>query len=211
MNTQPEFGQPLKQPFLRKLHIMHSPTQSVSAMSDQNSAVEHQIRPEELMEELGIKKDAYYAYLKHLGIKSEKDSGGNAWLSQEQANLVRALRSHVKETGKMEGFTNSGGLTIAKGNLLDLPSQPGNQEGDRYGDEQVNDLIRAAANLKGQELVMPELIVRELANRMTVEDMPADIREKVEAVRESVVPKVQPAQVADQVLSQWREQRKQQA
>ena len=50
------------------------------AMTDQNSAVEHQIRPNALMEELGIKKDAYYAYLKHLGFKAEKDSDGKAFL-----------------------------------------------------------------------------------------------------------------------------------
>ena len=74
-------------------------------MSQPNSVVESQIRPNDLMEELGIKKDAYYAYLKHLGIKAEKDSEGKAYLTEEQANGVRALRSHVKNGGKIEEFS----------------------------------------------------------------------------------------------------------
>jgi hypothetical protein len=76
-------------------------------MSDPNSATLNPIRPDDLMSELGIKKDAYYAYLKHLGIKASKDAEGRSYLTDEQANIIRALRSHVEKTGKIEGFPNS--------------------------------------------------------------------------------------------------------
>jgi len=60
-------------------------------MSEQNSM----IRPEELMEELGIKKDTYYGDLNYLKIKAAKDYNGKAYLTNEQANLVRELRSYT--------------------------------------------------------------------------------------------------------------------
>jgi hypothetical protein len=173
-------------------------------MDTQNSVVEHQIRPDDLMAELGIKKDAYYAYLKHLGLKAEKDSNGNAYLTEEQANAVRALRSHVQNTGKMDGFLNSNGeLAIAEdGNLLNA-TPPAEQPKEQM-DEQFEELIRAAAELKGQQLVMPQLVVRELAARMTYDDLPEDIKAKVQTVKETANPKYQPAKLATDLLDQWR-------
>jgi len=179
-------------------------------MDSQNSVVEQQIRPDDLMGELGIKKDAYYAYLKYLNLKAEKDLNGNAFLTEVQANLVRALRSHVQETGKMEGFLNSNGeLAVSEGASLLDADIPMEEPGDRYGDDQLNDLIRAAAELKGQQLVMPQLVIRELAQRMTYEDLPEDIKAKVENVRESASPKYQPAQLATNLLNQWRDRQSQ--
>jgi hypothetical protein len=173
-------------------------------MDSQNSVVEQQIRPDDLMSELGIKKDAYYAYLKYLNLKAEKDSNGNAYLTEEQANLVRALRSHVQETGKMEGFVNSNGeLAIAEESSLLDATQTASDQVDI--DDQLDDLIRAAAELKGQQLVMPQLVVRELAARMTYDDLPTDIKAKVESVRESASPKFQPIHLAEKLLGQWRD------
>ncbi|MDX2242284.1 MAG: hypothetical protein NW224_16490 [Leptolyngbyaceae cyanobacterium bins.302] len=174
-------------------------------MDSQNSVVEHQIRPDDLMAELGIKKDAYYAYLKYLGLKAEKDSNGNAFLTDEQANAVRALRSHVQITGKMDGFLNSrGGLAVADTPSL-LDGSAAVEEPSPQLDDQLDDLIRAAAELKGQQLVMPQLVIRELANRMTYDDLPEDIKAKVETVREAASPKYQPAQLATDLLNRWRD------
>ncbi len=95
-------------------------------MSDQNSEVVYQIRPDDLMTELGIKKDTYYNYLKYLGLKAEKDHDGKAYLTDEQANAMRAMRLHVETTGKMEGFVNSNGeLAIAnEASLADAALRP---------------------------------------------------------------------------------------
>lgn len=173
-------------------------------MADQNSVVVPQIRPEALMDELNIKKDAYYAYLKHLNLKAEKDHDGKAYLTEEQANLVRALRSHVEQTGKMEGFVNSNGeLAIVSESLLET-AQASESQGDRL-DDQLDDLIRAAAELKGQQLVMPQLVIRELANRMSYEDLPSDVQQRVDRAREEITrPKAKPGELAEQLLSRWR-------
>ena len=81
-------------------------------MSESNSTVERQIRPTELQEQLGIKKDAYYAYLKHLGIRAEKDSG-KAFLTEIQADQIKKLRQHVVDGGKIEDFVMEESTALA--------------------------------------------------------------------------------------------------
>ena len=175
-------------------------------MTDQNSTVDYQIRPDDLMEELGIKKDAYYAYIKFLDIKIEK-ADGKAYLSQEQADLMRSLRSHVLETGEMKGFVNSNGGELATVESASLTEQTIQTQEIPIGqsDDELNQLIRAAAELKGQRLVTPQMVISALADRMTYEDLPDDVRAKVDAVKESTSPK-QPSQLAEQILNRWRNQ-----
>ena len=175
-------------------------------MTDQNSEIDYQIRPDDLMEELGIKKDAYYAYIKFLDIKIEK-ADGKAYLSQEQADLMRSLRSHVLETGKMEGFANSNGGELATVESANLTEQTIQTQEIPIGqsDDELNQLIRAAAELKGQRLVTPQMVISALADRMTYEDLPDDVRAKVDAVKESTSPKP-PSQLAEQILNRWRNQ-----
>ncbi len=180
-------------------------------MSDQNSGVSIQVRPDDLMSELNIGRDAYYTDLKFLSLTALKDGDGKAYLTEEQANAVRALRSHVSQTGKRDGFfDNNSAITVqAETSGLDEAAQPvqaATEEEAPIGD-QFEELIRAAAELKGQRLVTPELVIQELANRMTYEDLPADVQAKVDGVRAATSPKFQPVQLADQLLTQWRTQR----
>jgi hypothetical protein len=186
-------------------------------MSDPNSATLDPIRPDDLMGELGVKKDAYYEYLRHLGIKASKDKDGKAYLTEEQANLVRSLRSHVEKTGKIEGFPNSieSGLVYAE--PADLMGEAV-QQATQYSQHNINagdhpdleDLIRTAAELKGHQLVMGDLVTLELANRLTYADLPEDVKQKVDRVREAANPKLRTAQLAEDLLSQWRDQQSQQ-
>lgn len=178
-------------------------------MSDQNSAVDYQIRPDDLMEELGIKKDAYYSYVKFLSIKVEK-ADGKAFLSTEQANLIRALRSHVVETGEMKGFVIPNSEEVSNLNSSELAvSDAASIESVQPETEEVpiaddfDYLIRAAAELKGQQLVMPQLIMQALADKMTYEDLPEDVRQKVDSVRKATSPK-SPSLLADQLLQKHR-------
>ena len=182
-------------------------------MSDQNSATLDQIRPDDLMGELGIKKDAYYAYLKHLDIKASKDDEGKAYLTEEQASQVRALRSHVEKTGKIEGFPNSieSGLVWAEptdllGEAVQQATQHNQQNDDRLN---IGDIIRAAAELKGHQMVLPDLVKLELASRIGYADLPDDVREQVDRVREAANPKTRAAQLASDLLQQWRGQSQQ--
>lgn len=184
-------------------------------MTDPNSATLNPIRPDELMRELGIKKDAYYAYLKHLGIKASKDSDGKSYLTQEQANQIRALRSHVETTGKMEGFPNSNESSLVYAQSTDLLDAAIAQATQNTGTDSdgldLEDLIYEAAELKGQQLVMGDLIKLELANRLTYEDLPDAVKQKVDRVREAANPKYQPAHLAEQLLERWRSQQQTQA
>ena len=178
-------------------------------MTDQNSAVEHQIRPDEAMELLGIKKDAYYDLLKFLGIKTQKDKEGKAYLAKHQFDRLVELGSWIEQTGKMEGFThlNSALAPAQGGGLLDdeMPIEP---ETDPYAG-QMDDLIRAAAELKAHQIVMPELVIRELAGRMSYDDLPSDLKGKVDAVKEGSRPNFQPGAIAVNLLDQWRSQKAQ--
>lgn len=177
-------------------------------MSDNpNSVVESQVRPDELMAEFGIRKDTYYDDLKFLGIKAEKDGDGKAYLSEAQASRVRALRAHVVEAGKRDGFMDSALVEMPDADVsgVDSGAMVNGAESPSQGD--ASGLIRAAAELKAQQMIMPELVKLELAKSMSFEDFPEDLQQKVASVREAANPKSQAAQIADQVLNQWRQTR----
>lgn len=184
-------------------------------MSDQNSTVAHQIRPDALMDEIGIKKDAYYAYLKHLGIKAGKDSEGKAYLEEEQANLVRLLRSHVQDGGKIDEFSisnleESGDLVKAEETELAQESAaPCTEEPVAPGFD-VDELVRGAAELAGHRMTMAQQLMLNMANQMTYDDLPEDVKAKVDDLREATSPKHQNlSAIASQLLTKWRSQRSQ--
>jgi hypothetical protein len=169
------------------------------------------IRPDEAMDLLGVKKDGFYARLKHLGIKLDKDDDGKTYLSQDQFDQLEALGEHIKNTGKMEGFPDSNSaLTI-------------NQDGSLVGsavefgeipiDQPLDELMQQAGRLAARRITAPLHVVHAIADQMTYEDLPDNLRQEVDTVRHQVAnpPKFQAQPIADDLLSQWREQRSQQA
>jgi hypothetical protein len=189
-------------------------------MADQNSTENPQdstevviYRPEQVMELLGIKQQAYYNRINFLSLEVAKDNSRKAYLSQEQFDLMGRLDQHIKTAGTMDGFilgavVEAGGdLAIAgEGGLTgEEPPMQQTEEVQPGIDEQ---LIRMAAQLKAQQLAMTPEIIRSLAAQMTEEDLPEDLRVMVRGAREAIAPKMQPSQLASQMLSQWREQRK---
>lgn len=178
-------------------------------MSDQNSSADNIVRPEDLMAELDLKKSTYYDDLNYLNIKADKDENQRAYLTNDQANQVRALRSHVIKNGKRDGFVY-GGLTVSNNNQLVTNPDPDSiyiEAEEPTSNIDINALFRGAAQLKARELATPNLIMRELANRMTEDDLPEDLKEKVAIAREVANPKWTPGQLADNLLSQYRSQR----
>ncbi len=175
----------------------------------QNSVATDLIRPEKLMEELGIKKDAYYADLKFLNIKPVRDEEGKVWLTPEDAERIKHLRSYLDENGKRAGFSGivktESDSAIASNSSSELtqddiyvePEQPTEQF-------DVNGLMRGAAELKAREVAMPDLVKRAVADQMSEEDLPEDLKEKVNLAREAANPKFTPTEVASQLLNQWR-------
>ncbi|MDJ0617013.1 MAG: hypothetical protein QNJ63_09755 [Calothrix sp. MO_192.B10] len=203
-------------------------------MSARNSATQDRFTPDEIIQLLGIKKSAYYERLKFLGIKAHKDEGGKAYLDSEQVELLEKLESHVKATGKMEGFefspgedeeveteddsTEKGGKLAVKGSSKLAASTTSDEKPDSVIEQEIpqtqqdfsqgmEGIIRQAAEIKAQGLAMPDLVALQLSSQMTFEDLPADLKEKVTAVREAASPKMNPASVASNLLAQYRSSR----
>ncbi len=179
----------------------------------QNSAPNNSIRPDELMSELGIKKDAYYKDLNYLDINPEKDSEGKAYLTNEQANQIRALRSHVQITGKRNGFDNS---SIVKNNdSNEIVSNNNETEDDIYINREEptakidSTIVREAEELAARGMAMNDLIKIQLASQMSFDDLSPDLQEKVTIAREVANPKFTPAAIAQQLLAQHRSQKAQ--
>ena len=181
-------------------------------MTDRNSTVEHQMRPDELMAELSIKKQTYYNYLDHLGIKAGKDSKGRVYLTQDQADQVRALRSHVQDGGKIEEFSVSNlkanGLVKADETELAEESAAQTSEEQQIPGFEAEELVRGAAELAGHRMTMAQQLMLQMANQMTYDDLPDDVKAKVDGLREATNPKPQNlSAIATDLLSQWRQRR----
>ena len=177
-------------------------------MSDRNSVVVPQIRPEQAMEQLGLKRDAYYSDLKFLGIKAQKDSNGKSFLEEHEFQLLVALRKHVEATGKRDGFQVPGELaTMAAGDMANQQPEPIPTEVPQSEQFDMSDIIAEADVLAGNRMTMREQIVNAIANQMTFEDLSPTTQAKVQSVRAAVDPKIQPQKIAEAMLSQWRQQR----
>ena len=198
-------------------------------MTNQNSAPNNSIRPDELQAQLSIGKDTYYDDLKYLGIKAQKDSEGKAYLTFEQAEQVRALRSYVIEKGTRKGFVyekveheiNTGSSIIKTGESTIETSNNNAQTAVVHPEEDIyvsdinptdrmnlEDVFNNAQELAARNLAIPELLTVELANEMTYEDLSPELQEKVNIARDAANPKKhQPKVIAQSLLKQWRMQR----
>lgn len=179
-------------------------------MSDQNSSVGNIVRPDDLMAELELKKSTYYDDLKFLGITANKDENKKAYLTIDQANQVRALRSYVIKNGKRDGFTY-GELTISNNNELVTKSEPNDiyVEAEEPTAKINSDIVREAEELAARGMAMNDLIKIQLASQMSFDDLSPDLQEKVNIAREVANPKFTPAAIAQQLLAQHRSQKAQ--
>lgn len=180
----------------------------VIAMDTQNSVVVPQIRPEQAMEQLGIKKDAYYEDLKFLDLKAKRDSDGKSYLDEEQFQLLVALRQHVEATGKRDGFQVPGDLaTVAAGDMAAPEPEQIHTEAPKVEQFDIQAIMAEAAELAGSRMTMREQVVSAIAEQMTFEDLPESVQSRVQNLRASADPKGQPQKVAAALLSQWRQQK----
>lgn len=184
-------------------------------MNDQNSTPDNIVRPDDLMAELDIKKSTYYGDLEYLDIKASKDESRKSYLTFEQAEQIRALRSHVNQTGKREGF-ESVALVVSNNKEIATNSEANNaEENNIYVQKeeptaQINsDIVREAEELAARGMAMNDLIKLQLASQMSFDDLSPDLQEKVEIAREVANPKFTPADIATQLLNQHRQQKAQ--
>ncbi len=198
-------------------------------MTDRNSSLTDTIRPDELMVQLNLKKSTYYDDLKHLGITANKDDENKPYLTFEQAEQVRQLRSYVIENGTRQGFVyekvenenNTGSSIIKTGESTIEASNSSatntivHPEEDIYVSdinptEQVNldNVFNNAQEIAARNIAMPHLLAVELANNMGYEDLSPELQEKVNIARDAANPKkYQPKLIARDLLKQWRSQR----
>ncbi len=198
-------------------------------MSDQNSRPNNTISPDTLQNELSIKRATYYADLKHLGIIADKDEEGKPYLTFEQAEQVRQLRSHVNNYGTRKGFvyekvddenniirsivtTTNNSIETSHSNLT---SEITTTEEDIYVSdinptEQVNldNVFNTAQEIAARNIAIPHLLAVEIANNMKFEDLSPELQEKVRIAQDAANPKKhQPKLIARDLLKQWRSQR----
>ncbi|MBN8564248.1 MAG: hypothetical protein J0L70_27315 [Leptolyngbya sp. UWPOB_LEPTO1] len=190
-------------------------TDQNSATANQNSTTEMQYRPDEVQREFDIKSAQYYERLKFLGIKAHKDEKGKAYLDQSQFDRMKRLDQHIRETGEMDGFIDSEGGELAPVNSANLAAVEGSDlaepipavEEPTIENGLGKQIFRAAAELKASELAMIPQVVREVANRMTKDDLPEDLKAQVERTEEATRPNFHPSAIADKLLDQMRQNR----
>jgi len=151
--------------------------------------------PEEAMELLGIEKSQYYARLKKLGMKAKRD-GKILYLDEEQMQL---LRDYNQAENAIALIDDSPGLTLGSIPQIEEPA----------GDER-DDIMRQAAELRAQQLAMPDLIKLYLAAGMNESDLPADLREALAATRTAANPNIKKsaATIAQSMLQEYRSHQK---
>lgn len=164
--------------------------------------------PEEACEALGIKKSPYYQRLRFLNIKANKDDEG-LYLTEDQMKLMWDLHEHIKQTGKMEGFSGGGQLALVENSgaasALEVPLEP--ETFADADDGELDQIIWEAAELKKQQLARAALVKLHLAHQMTREDLPNEMKEELAAIEEAAnpaSPKQNPAAAASNLLAKYR-------
>ena len=165
-----------------------------------------------LLERWQISRPTLYDRLRHLDIQLMKASSNKGYLTDEQVKVMDELDSHIKKTGKMEGFKSSYLVKADDHNLAEssqeisqTPTEDIYVEPEQPTEQfEVNRLMRGAAELKAREIAMPDLVKRAVADQMNERDLPEDLQEKVNLAREAANPKFTPTEVASQLLNQWR-------
>ena len=166
------------------------------------------IYTESVLAELQVGKDTYYAYIKFLGITTQKDADRKAYITQEDLYLLQALRSHVADNGTRQGFKHpqNGDLIVRESNqiatqenAIEYP-QPEEPIAD---DDMAEQLFRAGAELKAKETALPHLVVRAVADQMGEEQLPEDLKDKVNNAREAANPKWNPGDLASNLINRY--------
>ena len=200
-------------------------------MTDQNSRPNNTISPDTLQNELSIKRATYYADLKHLGIIANKDDEGKPYLTFDEAEQVRQLRSYVSNYGTRKGFVYEkvddesnirSSIIKTEESIIETSNSSATStivhpEEDIYVTEQetnptnkvnLDSIINNAQELAARNLVMPELLAVELAENMGFDDLPPDLQEKVRIAQDAANPKKhQPKLIARDLLKQLRSRR----
>lgn len=87
----------------------------------------------------------------------------------------------------------------AQNNAIDYP-QP---EEPIVTDEMGEQLFRAGAELKAKETALPHLVIRAVADQLEEDQLPEDLKKKVNATREAANPKWNPGDLASNLIRRY--------
>lgn len=179
-------------------------------MTSQISTGNSQTRPDDLMSKYGIKKDAYYARIKFLGIQVMKDSKRRVYLTDDQVALMDELHSYIEETGKMEGFVSNknSSLAVRESSEIEEAAQQIELENKEVKSSEPNQdqfaaLVRSSAEFAAGMEIAKYTIAKQMQDNPDL--LPTDLKEQVEAAKANCSPKSQsPTAIADQFLKQYK-------
>jgi hypothetical protein len=150
------------------------------------------ISPETVMETLGIKKTQYYARLNKLGIKPIRKNG-KAYLTSDQLEQLRDYK---------EPSQNALATVDTDSELI-----IGSQDAEQMTDNEQDDLLRSAAELKAHQMSLSDLVKIHLAAGMKFEDLPQDLQQQVQSINRAANPDIKKsaASIASQMLDRYRQ------
>lgn len=171
----------------------------------------------QLIKDLGVDRATFYKDIKFLEIQTTKDNKGQSYISNQDYERILLLREHIKNNGTRKGFKEEiGGELIIRNNtsMSKKDSDKLVREEPNYEDIYVepeektagfeDEFMRGAFELKAREIAMPDLVKRALADQITEEDLPEDLKGKVAMAREAANPKFSPSEVATTLLANYK-------
>lgn len=165
---------------------------------------------EQILERLGCGKDTFYKLKNYLGLEGSRDESKAVFFTEDDVAALELLKQHLDEGGKLHDF-EVGALAIASNNNLaessvDISEEDAEEipEIDPLDGIDINQLIFEAAHLRGEQIVTPQLVKLAIAGQLTEEELPPEVRERVNAIRAAANPKFQADAIASQVLGKWR-------
>ncbi|MGC9506026.1 hypothetical protein [Baaleninema sp.] len=168
---------------------------------------------DDILQRFGVGKDTFYKWKRHLCLEGSRDENKAVYFTEDDIAALEVLKQHLDNGGKLEDFNRSAlaissdnnlskfSVEIEEEDLIEIPETP-----DPMEDVDLDRLVYEAAELKGQQLVTPQLVKLAIAGKLSEDELPDDIKAKVRAVREAANPKYQADSIAFQVLSKWRSQ-----
>lgn len=165
---------------------------------------------DEILSRLGCGKDTFYKLKNHLGLEGSRDENKAVFFSDDDLAALELLKQHLDDGGKLEDF-EVGALAIAADTNLAESSVDISQEDpdeipeiDPLEGVDIEALILEAAHLRGEQIVAPQLVKLALAGQLKEEELPPEVRERIQAVREAANPKFRAASIASQILKKYR-------
>ncbi|MFP4409978.1 hypothetical protein [Coleofasciculus sp.] len=175
-----------------------------------------QFSRDELCERWGIKYTQYYERLRSLNLDPKH-------LTEGDIEELDRLDAHIKNGGKIKDFAAEENSTQSESAIApttpseDLVHRETNVEPDSENTEGLtipdppeepetpeSEIFRHAAELKAYYATHPDLVALNLASMMSENDLPDDLRAKVEEVREVAHPKPNQAALASDILQRRR-------